>query len=847
MNRDGTVWGFFNPDGYSYDHRDDFQKDIPFDAQMTFFTKNSYDFHMLLLPFKTDVGTIIDKTLATLEKKDYPLKESGRDYLLQLKDKMGGDEFNKNTNQYQAYIGIQLDPKKNRYKRGNKGTDIISSLKQIIDGMNNPIRTAVGLDPYDIPKAEIDAYLDQMEGLERELSKAFISPARPLSTGESMFLAEYSFMLSGEKTITTKTELAETVQGYDREGKPMEAIRPNKQAYYDLQNAQITAHDGWTIRMLKPVKDEIKEEYVRYLIVDKMESVNVHPGFEWVYRLQSNINFPIGLSIRGYHRPNSHIRKELSDSLMQFKDQKIEAEAAGSPTDTIVEESADGAKNMEALFQKSGQPVYNCSFVIRITGKDVQELKVRTNAVRDQLDKDNISASCPYGEAHNLMAEFFPGSKRESNDFLHVCAPGVIAGMMFGATTNIGDNRGYPIGFTSKFKKPVFIQPDLAAKDFENMKKKTSSLAVMVTGETGNGKSVFMNVYAYLSALTQGSRVLIIDPKGDRKEWAEGLPLIDKKHLGVWTLGKHEKDAGSLDPFRTAPSIDEGKAIWLDIASYIIGISLKEGSKYTLLSEAVEVAALHNEPCGEVIVQQLEYMYQHNPDEMSAARRDQLEELIAAFHTIRRDKLSSLLFGKVGQDYNTLSVEKSIQVIMVENLQLPSGKDWKEEEARQSVKISEGILLSLTAFTKQFIIDTPQSIHKIVMNDEAKTLSRSKMGRELVDWLETNGRHFNASSIKGTQNATDHISATNIGMKFTFQLPQRAEAIRMLEFYNLARTEENIRTLQTLELGECLFQDIYGQTAVIHINAIFKSILDAFRTDPTTEAEREAERESLEV
>src|SRR5690625_3666553 len=129
---------------------------------------------------------------------------------------------------------------------------------------------------------------------------------------------------------------------------------------------------------------------------------------------------------------------------------------------------------------------------------------------------------------------------------------------MFGATTNIGDGRGFYIGHTTKFSKPVFIQPDLAAKAYEGLGNVVDSLSVLVAGATGRGKSFFMNLFTYLSVLS-GSSALIIDPKGDRDGWVEGLPYIDKKHVEVWTLGSDPNDAGSLDPFRTSTSMEEAK------------------------------------------------------------------------------------------------------------------------------------------------------------------------------------------------------------------------------------------------------------------------------------------------
>src|SRR5699024_6706230 len=99
-------------------------------------------------------------------------------------------------------------------------------------------------------------------------------------------------------------------------------------------------------------------------------------------------------------------------------------------------------------------------------------------------------------------------------------------------------------------------------------------------------KSFFMNVFTYLSVLS-GSTALIIDPKGDRKGWANGLPYIDENNIEVWEMGKDKDDAGSLDPFRTSTSMDEAKSIAMDNLSFSTDKNINH-SKYRIIIESVE-------------------------------------------------------------------------------------------------------------------------------------------------------------------------------------------------------------------------------------------------------------------
>src|SRR5699024_7731643 len=143
----------------------------------------------------------------------------------------------------------------------------------------------------------------------------------------------------------------------------------------------------------------------------------------------------------------------------------------------------------------------------------------------NQLSRFGISVVAPFGEQMNLMMETIPGSKRYNNDYEMIVAPGVLAGMMFGSTSVVGDNRGNFLGYTKHFQKPLFIKPDLAAKAIVDSA--VDSISVLVAGMTGRGNSFFMNFFVYLATLT-GSEGLVIDPKGERVNWDKGLPFIQK-------------------------------------------------------------------------------------------------------------------------------------------------------------------------------------------------------------------------------------------------------------------------------------------------------------------------------
>lgn len=843
FGHDGRVWAFYKIEGFNYDFLDGDEKMIPFRQQLAFLANIGLDLHFLSVPHPTDITRIINRTIDEMKLKDYPLKENGIHYMNRVKQALEKEKKLNESSEYHDYIGIQLNKKKNKYISGNLGINMITSFKEFINGLNSPVYQALGLYPSDILESEILAYQNQALTIEATLSQAFSSRVKKVKSYELVYIIEKFFSTrnnNSDISIRHNFQFGTVVEGVDNQGKKYKAIRSNKKQFIDLQNASIEEISPKELMISRiNEKNEIEQLYVQNLVISDMGDMHYHPGFEWLYHIKTQMPFPITISIRMDHEPNELVKKRLTNTKLEIQDQKNEAFKGGQAVDLNVALSEEGTIRMENYFTQTGYPGFACSFILRITGETKEQLKTRAELLINELAKFGIKLISPYGEQVHLFMEMVPGSYKIHDDYRIEVEPGILAAMMFGATTNIGDSRGFYIGNTSKLSKPVFIQPDLAAKAFDNLGNKVDSISALVAGMTGKGKSFFMNLFIYNSVLT-GSKCLIIDPKGDRKGWANGLPLIPKEHISVWTLGADPDDAGSLDPFRTSTSIEEGKDITMDILSYLAQINIDDVA-YSILSEAVEEAAKHDDPCIGLVIEILQHMYETQKTEMTEARYEALEGLLNTLITLKRSQLSMLLFGEVGQNYKVLKHDKPIQVLMIQNLNLPSSQ---EKSKRPIHRISEAIMISITAWTKQYMFNSDRTVHKIILQDEASAVDRSPVGAELMDFIVRMGRYYNTTLLKGSQNASDHgKDVANIGMKFSFALRKTEEAKQMLDYLNLPVTEDNIRRLKELDRGECLFQDIYGRSAIIRINPVFRELFDAFDSSTSTKEEREREKQ----
>ena len=554
---DGSVWAYFENKGFGYENLDEQGKMSSFNNQLEFLAKNRSDLHYIVIPTPMTTDHIIDTTIKEIQRKEFPLKKEGIEYMKTAKEALKKHQTEKNSIEYHSILGVQIRKGYNHVKENNKGTTLIKSLVDMVKGFASPLYQAVGLYPSDYLQSDIDAFHKEATDLQQTLKKNLKCKIEKLTAAQMIYFSEQNYSVGREIILRNDFESAEVVEG-TMKGTKIKAKRPNPKVFYDIQNAEVQEFDRTTLLIQRLVENEIEESYVQYLSCCSINGFPSYPGWEWLYNLQNDLDFPVTYSIRAEYVNNEKTKSMLTNTLMVIDDQKEEAKIAGDSAGGDVIQSEQNAKSMHGIFSNKGWPSYNCSFLFRVAAKDRSTLKSRVDALKDRLNHYEISVISPFGEQLSYFLESIMGSKRFNRDYTEPVAPNVLAGMAFGATTSIGDGRGFYFAQTVKQNKPVFIQIDLAAKNFKEIKNLYDSLAIMVAGATGKGKSMLMNLLCYLAVL-MGSYALIIDPKGDRKKWSEGLPFIPKKYINIWTLGAVEEDNGCLDPFRISETVEDGR------------------------------------------------------------------------------------------------------------------------------------------------------------------------------------------------------------------------------------------------------------------------------------------------
>lgn len=99
--------------------------------------------------------------------------------------------------------------------------------------------------------------------------------------------------------------------------------------------------------------------------------------------------------------------------------------------------------------------------------------------------------------------------------------------------------------------------------------------------------------------------------------------------------------------------------------------------------------------------------------------REQLNALTNRLATLESIQLGDLLFGKPGQNYRVISLERPLQVVQIQHLQIPKGDPHKNESVTD--KLSRSILVTLGAFAKS-MMHSDREVFKIYMLDEASSM-----------------------------------------------------------------------------------------------------------------------------
>lgn len=246
-------------------------------------------------------------------------------------------------------------------------------------------------------------------------------------------------------------------------------------------------------------------------------------------------------------------------------------------------DALESVDELESNLDQTKESMYKLSYVVRVSAKNLDELKQRCDEVKDFYDDLSIKLVRPFGDMLGLHNEFIPSSKRYINDYIQYVTSDFLAGLGFGATQMIGENSGIYVGYNLDTGRNIYLQPSLASQGIKGSV--TNALASAFIGSLGGGKSFSNNMLVYYSVLF-GGQATIVDPKAERGEWKETLPDIAHE-INIVNLTSENDNKGLLDPYVILKLPKDSESLAIDILTFLTGISSRDSEKFPVLRKAI--------------------------------------------------------------------------------------------------------------------------------------------------------------------------------------------------------------------------------------------------------------------
>jgi len=579
-------------------------------------------------------------------------------------------------------------------------------------------------------------------------------------------------------------------------------------------------------RYVKITSDD-ETVYVTYLAIEDIKEDVLFGQSELLYFEQS-LDFAIDTSIEIEKILYKKALTTIVNKRKEIKDQEKHIYESDADVSNALTDSLDAISELEDEVKGNKEAMYKVNFLTRVSAKTKEELENRTEMLIDFYSDYEITLVRPYGDMEKFHQEFMPSNGRATNDYVHQMRSESIASFGFGATTQLGERSGIFIGWNNETGQPVYIRPEIAAQGKKGTT--TSSPAMTMSGAKGGGKSMAFNTLIDW-IVKFGGKAILFDPKNERTHWRDAYPFIGE-YVDVIDVTSDETNAGMFDPFLIVP--DEIKAdgmkinaesLALDIATFLTGISIKDDKRFVPLRKAVRIVGSMKERGMLKIIDVLRGF----DTEIALQIADHLE-------VFTDYDFAKLLFSN-GKTKNTLNLTKPLNVIQIADLVLPNKKGKANEKEKDDPLeiLSVAIMIAISTFSISFAYSN-RSIFKVLGLEEAWAMTAFPKGELLIQKTVRMGRALNLGSFFATQQTNDVGGSdikNNIGMKFAFRSTDEKEIKEILKYFKLDEKDvENQKIIEKLDVGECLFKDLYGRIGVVYIDTLFPELFDCFDTRP---------------
>lgn len=584
------------------------------------------------------------------------------------------------------------------------------------------------------------------------------------------------------------------------------------------------------------------EGFVSFVIVDEMPHNMAESDL--FFEAQS-LPFEVEVNIKGQVEGKSKTKMNMNIKGSELNQAANEQAMSEGDIDDSLTDSSKVIRNLQNELKDNDTFLNNWLVGITVTGKTKKECLVKAKQVKRFFKQLNIKCHVPVADQLDLFYRFLPGEKLDitSRSWLQKTTQDGVAENLFAVNSDLGNKIGFFIGWVDRFNEhdslesakrtsrhPILHHPFLANQNIKGSKKRSPH--VLITGDTGNGKSYLAKLlFNFMTFLNVSA--LYIDPKKEFRKWIEKVkndsiikrdyPLFVEhlKRFKFITLDHEQRENwGALDPI-TFLKKSSAKELLEDIFSQIYDFSGKDDVHKAFLQAINEVTDRRQK--GEQVgsMQVIELMQKSEITSIKDAG-DLLYERIA-------DSILKLIVHDGSN--KSLSLEDRISIIEIENIDLPRATDPIETYTSSQMK-SNAIMMALGKFCELFGTRDKEE-NTAVFIDEAWMITASQQGKKVEKSMKRIGRSFNNALYFISQSTKDAIreeenETGNFGVAFAFD--EENERPDILKWMNMEETEENIEMLDSMYQGQCLMKDMYGRSGKITIENLFEEWDGALET-----------------
>lgn len=803
FNHDGECFAYYELIPYNYSFLSPEEKFQVHDSFRQLIAQNrDGKIHALQLATESSIRTTQERSKKEVTGRLKEVAYKKIDEQTEALVSMIGD----NQVDYRFFLGFKLLLNEQELSIKSVGEEIKKAFQEFFQEVNHKLMG----DFVSMSNDEISRFTKMEHLLENKMSRRF--KIRKLDKNDFGYIVEHIYGQTGTPFEEYEYHLPKRYKDKEVLVKKYDLLKPTRCLIEENQ------------RYLK-IEHEDSTTYVAYFTINSIIGELDFPSSEIFYYQQQQFTFPIDTSMNVEIVANKKALTTVRNKKKELKDLDSHAFESDNETNNNVIDALDSVNELENALDQSKESMYKLSYVIRVSAKDLDELKRRCDEVKDFYDDLSIKLVRPFGDMLGLHSEFIPASKRYINDYIQYVTSDFLAGLGFGATQMLGESEGIYVGYNLDTGRNIYLKPSLASQGVKGSI--TNALASAFLGSLGGGKSFSNNMLVYYAVLF-GGQAVIVDPKAERGKWKETLPEIAHE-INIVNLTSDEENKGLLDPYVILKRKKDSESLAIDILTFLTGISSRDSDKFPVLRKAIRNVT-QSKRRGLLLV--IDELRKENTT-ISNNIADHIESFVDY-------DFAHLLFSD-GNVKQSISLEKQLNIIQVADLVLPDADTGFEEYTTMEL-LSVAMLIVISTFALDFI-HSDRSIFKIVDLDEAWSFLQVAQGKTLSMKLVRAGRAMNAGVYFVTQNADDLLDEkmkNNIGLKFAFRSTDLVEIKKTLEFFGVDKEDENNqKRLRDLENGQCLISDLYGRVGVMQFHPIFEELLHAFDTRPPVRKEVE--------